>query len=248
MRTFLVRRTTLAAVALAAALSGASGTMASVITGTEVTAIRTSPTPPLYTVNLTAQGSVDWIHYSQVGDTSVPPVLETMSGGSGISTPAVSSPINSGGHFGVDFTWTNGTPSTTGDDTGFVGSSGGTSITFNVTADGQAEVLSVSSAGYNTTPNTTINLTDTYTLAGAAGSPVSFSNTVNYEDFLIATDTIDFTAPVGTTLSVSISTTSGAYGTYFAAATLANVPEPASLGILAVGGLGMLLFKRRRLA
>jgi len=190
-------------------------------------------------VNLTTQGSVDWIAYDGTAGGSAPAgTFQRKNAPFTIAEPTTTSSAFIGYNIGspVSYSWTDGTPTASGSSTGFFRVNDG-SFTFAVKPDGNAQVLTVYAGG-------TVSVTDTYSLKNSS-SPVTLTSPGAGWWY----DTIDLQAASTDTLTVTLSGASGK--TFMAAATLADAaptPEPASLGLLSVGGAALLLMARRKRA
>lgn len=216
-------------------------------------------------VNLTTQGSIDWFYFDGTTSTT------TKAAGAGtlvqkdvtthaITPPAVGAGGWSSGTAGQSFTWTDGTPTTSGTDAhGFTKTdpvsgtttSSDTSFSFTVTADGNEQTLIVSAGSYGF--DIPANVTDTYTLGSS--TPVSVTNT-SAKGTTWWYDTVNFQGTAGETLTVNLAASANPGSTsggkvLLAAATLSDaspVPEPASLGLMGIGGATLLLVGRRKRA
>jgi hypothetical protein len=213
-------------------------------------------------VNLTNQGSVDWIDFSdQTGTTLGTPIA--MAGGSGIGKVTFGSTGNGNKeitNFPSQFTWTNGPSGINGgngtnNQGAYVLTSSPGTISFDVTGDGNAEALTVYTRVYNGSKTTPLSdpLSATFTLSsGGTGSPytVTTASQGTYQGVGYI-DTVNFQLAAGDTMNVVLTTPQNSSNIAIAAATLADaspVPEPASLGLMGIGGAALLLVGRRKRA
>ena len=212
--------------------------------------------------NLTSLGNVDWVTVNSNGTNGI--VLNSKAGGSGISGVTVyprGLSTKPGLGFGGGFSYTDGvSPTSATNETNFAQSptqSSGTTyapptITFNVTADGNAQQLTVYSSIYIPQGGATVYANDVYTLGNL--TPVNDlrqeSSTSSSAFYKAYHDTIDFTGTAGETLTVNLHVSGGHNGDNvalgLAAANLSDVPEPASLVLFSVAGAGLLLASRKR--
>jgi hypothetical protein len=228
----------LTAVAIATVFS--TTTHAALITGTV-----TSPT----NVNLTTEGSADWIHW---GRTTAADVNRKSTGGSQISNYTLIGANTSRARFddsASTYSWTDGTPTATATNTrtgvyinNFNGP--GRGFQFTAPADTTERSLDVFVGAFDASGTLEAILSDgsaapfTHTLTGAAGQSVQGHYTLNYsanspgQTLTVRwTETADF----GTADNITLQA---------AALSLAVVPEPATLGLL--GAASLLLTLRRR--
>lgn len=247
--------TLLAAAAVVALGTVAVGANADTISGTQTALTSASGTA----VNLTTQGGVDWIYYDGTSDTAGTFQQKAVATPS-ITKPAITTTATSGGNsklqfnvgFPASFSWTDGASMATGSNsTGYGRLIGGGSFTFTATPDGNAQTLTVYGGGF-APKSVTATVTDTYSLANVA-TPVALTNTFTGGasagtggDWY---DTINFQAAATDPLTVTIASSNATVS--LAGATLADAaptPEPASLGLLGIGGAAMLLISRRKRA
>ncbi len=237
---------------LAAAAAVALGAMAAGANADTITGFQTVGTPA--TVNLTTQGTVDWIHYISGGTDGTLASKNVTS--PAISNLTISNQNTFNGSYPTSFSWTDGTStSKSGTDTGAAQANNAVAtsgrLSFTVTPDGQPETLAVY-LGFETgkSPAVSGTFTDTYKLASVS-TPVTLTGTYTSGGFKPVSwvDTINFQAASTDTLTVTIDTTASFGNTLFSAATLADTPqapEPASLAMLGVGAVGLLLTRRRK--
>jgi hypothetical protein len=150
--------------------------------------------------------------------------------------------------------------------------SGNYSATYGPDATVTVSSLPTSIAGTGTTPYDVIlyvnsansSYTDVadYTVNGATLSNVKLSNTgssnpnnsfVDSGTFTLATAStvgnyVEFTGITGTTLNITVAVGNSGSRAALDGFQVIATPEPGALGLLAAGGLGMLLVKRRRTA
>lgn len=227
-----------------------------------VTQTPASTTP---NVNLTTQGSIDWFYFDGTTSTTA-----TVAGAGtlvqkdvtthAITPPAVGAGGWNAGTAAQKFSWTDGTPIATGSDAvGFThtdpvsstSTSSDTSFSFTVTADGNEQTLIVAAGSYGY--KIPASVTDTYTLGSS--TPMSVTNT-STGGTTWWYDTVNFQGTAGETLTVNLAASanpgsSSGGKVLLAAATLSDaspVPEPASLGLMGIGGAALLLVGRRKRA
>ncbi len=231
---------------LAAAAAVALGAMAAGANADTITGFQTVGTPT--TVDLTTQGTVDWIHYISGGNDGTLASKNVTS--PAISTPAITHQNTFSDGYPTSFSWTDGTSTPkSGTDQGTAMANNAGSFSFTVKPDGQLETLTVylGDAYYQSTPVSN-TFTDTYKLASVS-TPVTFTQTFDIggassSQTRVWVDTINFQAASTDTLTVTIGNTATAGNAWLSAATLA--PEPASLAMLGVGAVGLLLTRRRK--
>ncbi len=237
MKKSFLSHTLLAAAAAVALGTIAVGANADTISGTQT--VLTSPTA----VNLTTQGSVDWI-YEYGTASGVGTFQRKANVGTIISGPVLTNNLGFNVGSPIAATWSDGHPSLTGSDTkgGFQRTNSNSTVTFTVTPDGNAQTLTVYAGVIAGTA------TDTYSLQNVT-SNVTLTNSVA-SGFKWWADTINFTAAPTDILTVTLTGSNGGK-VPIAGATLADAaptPEPASLGLLGIGGAALLLISRRKRA
>lgn len=196
-------------------------------------------------INLTAVGTTDWIDAGVSGTGSGGVTLQQDATGtsfSGFSSP--SGTYNS--TYGQTFSWTNGTPNSTGSNASDVQILTNNSVSFNVAASSAEQTLFIYSSAYSGESVVSASLN--------GGTPITTNEISGASAYLISQYEINFADPSGGTLAVTLSAVAGpgySYASYFAGAALqptASTPEPATFGLAAIGAIGLLLVKRRRMA
>lgn len=240
---------------LAAGCIGAQAQADSIVSATQ-TAIGTSAP----TIDLTSQGSVDWFDYDATSVSNVTYVVKNVGTGTnainGGKRPTIVNVLGPNVGFGATFNWTDAAgASPSGTSTGMMRANidtavgGGASFTFTVTPDGNLQTLTVY-AGNRGGGSSTV--TDTYQLANST-TPVELTNQTGGANGQWY-DTVQFQAAASDPLTVTISepqTTASGGNLDLAAATLSDAsptPEPASLGLMGIGGAALMLLARRRRA
>jgi hypothetical protein len=217
-------------------------------------------TGPNYDVNLTSLGTEDWAIWGYADDgtsTSLAPDV-SMAGGSGISTLTYldpnSQPLRGMGQFGINyqFSWNNGDPvaSASGVWGGLQANSGagpglgvGEGFSFTVPASTDEQELNVFVDEHLGVGQLTATLSDN-------SAPAYIDSSIPVGDNSPGVYTIDYSAASpDQTLTVTWEETSysSAYDNpAIYAATLSEVPEPSMLTLASLGGLSLLLFRRRK--
>ncbi|VAX08431.1 hypothetical protein MNBD_ALPHA03-905 [hydrothermal vent metagenome] len=152
-----------------------------------------------------------------------------------------------------DYVVSNGQTSGSGADAGSFGpvhlGAGSVSDLFNGTITGYGDILPALAGALSGTPS----LTDIITALNGILDPafiipglVSTSITDNIFFVLVDSDTIAFASTLGLSYAGMLATT--ASGTFGGSLTLMAVPEPGALGLLALGLIGVVMVRRKRLA
>jgi hypothetical protein len=238
------------------ALTGAAFTMR--LSAAEISGSLT--TGPNYDVNLTSLGTEDWAlwGYASGGtSTSLTPNV-SMEGGSGISALTYlnpnSQPLRGLGQYAInyEYTWTDGNTVTSASDAwgGLQADSGagpglgvGEGFSFTVPASTTVQVLTVFVDEHLGVGQLTATLSD-------GSAPAYINSSIPTGDNSPGDYTIDYSAASpGQTLTVTWEETSYS-STYdnpaIYAVTLSEVPEPSTLALAGLGGLVLLLFRRRK--
>lgn len=113
------------------------------------------------------------------------------------------------------------------------------------TTAGQTYTLSYAGAAR---ANETVDVLDVVVSDAIANTPIA-TQTPNITNSAFTNFTLSFTAPSASTQVEFLNNTSNSVGgtVDVANVSLTAVPEPATLGLAALGGLGLLLLKRRRI-
>ncbi len=210
--------------------------------------------------NLTTQGVLDWAAWgneqdgSLNNDNSLSPSSRKLGANliTGITAIQASpSPSNMAQYFGPlpRFSWTDGTPDVTGTNLalGVRTGNGGTGLGFELTAPASlgTNTLQVYFVGFSSTIAVTATLSD-----GSATPDIDSTGPIGGSDAPLIY-TVNYSADsIGQTLTLRFETTASTNpgsGVSIQAATLdgSAIPEPASLAMLAAGGMMMVIRRRR---
>ncbi len=157
------------------------------------------------------------------------------------------------GEGGYDYVVSNGQTSGSGGDVGSFGpvhlGAGSVSDLFNGTITGYGDILPALAGALSGTPS----LTDIITALNGILDPafaipglLSPAITDNVFFALIGSNTVAFASTLGLSYAGMPATT--ALGTFGGSLTLMAVPEPGALGLLALGLIGVVMVRRKRLA
>ncbi len=199
------------------------------------------------TYNLSALGSLDWVHYGLAGggdSNNGDPIRD--SSGSIIGGLSANVPIKGYSGSANTYDWSNGTPVVSGSNTnGIYLTDNGGVMTLTLAASTtplQAEFFVASNPGFPTS----------FTVALNDGSGASYTATNLISNFDLIT--IDYVANSASTLTMTYTSSALSPGMpeiiYLDAVAVSlgvsSVPEPNSCILAGLGALGVLAFRRRR--
>jgi PEP-CTERM motif len=199
------------------------------------------------TYNLTALGSLDWVHYGLAGggdSNNGDPIRD--SSGSIIGGLSANVPIKGYSDSANTYDWSNGTPVVSGSTSnGIYLTDNGGVMTLTLAASTtplQAEFFVASNPGFPTSFSVALN--------DGSGASYTATNLISGYDIV----TIDYVANSASLLTMTFTSSALAPGVpeiiYLDAVAVSlgasSVPEPGSCVLLGLGAAGLLAFRRRR--